>query len=692
MTPLAQAVKHAFAPDGWLAQSHPHFQPRSGQLSMALAIAHAIEHHGTLVVEAGTGVGKTAAYLIPALLSGQRVLVSTATKTLQDQLYLRDLPKMMAGLDRVIKRAVLKGRRNYVCLHRLEHAWQWVAEHDAQAQSLLGLVQQWVQHTTTGDLHELPQFNEQSSLVDLVTSTVHDCAVTRCPAFDRCHVYKARDTARQADVVVVNHHWLFAECASKAGGAGGGLWPDVDVVIVDEAHQIHDIGVQFLGVQSSYVQLCHFARQIQELAWPSGDAKRQWSALGVELEQAIRDWCAVIDAGALVSGSRHRWVGDAPQGCDGVRWHQALALLAQRMALIVEAFGQARWLNAMVEHLSITAQQIQYGIEQFVLPCPDHAVRWLEYVPTFRMFQSPLEMVDTLGVGLGDAPAPMEPQRGGAARDGVWSPPQPKRAPAWIFTSATLGCDDRLSWFTQRCALTHATTLRVESPFDYAKNAALYVPQDWPLPMDLQGHADALAQWVAVAAHQLGGRTLVLTTTTQALETIGHGLRERMQALQSKVMVLTQGTVPKRHLIDQFRRSNRAGGSGAILVATASFWEGFDVPGQALQLVVIDKLPFPPPHDPVVQAHIERLEARGMRGFKDYVLPETAVKLRQGAGRLIRHEQDRGLLVIGDGRLTSKGYGKALLSALPPMRRIHQSQEALAFLEEITKISTTDCL
>lgn len=638
---------------------------------MALAVARTIEQGGALVVEAGTGVGKTYAYLVPALLCGEKVIISTATKALQDQLYSRDLPRLLSALGLPLRRALLKGRSNYLCLHRMGLARQQPGTLRPAHARTLALVELWAQHTTTGDMGELPSLEERSPLWPLVTSTRDNCLGSQCSSFRQCHVYKAREAAMGADVVVINHHLFFADWSIRES-AMAELLPAARVVVLDEAHQLNDTGVQFLGVQLSTHQLQDLAHDILEVGSRLAAGLADWHALHAFVQATVK---ALITLSSETG--RVNWQEHAPEGIAPDVWQTALASLAGALQTAHAALQVVEGLAPDFLRLANRCQALAQHAQYFAQPPASETVRWLEGGTSVRMVESPLDIAATMQQCLPHAHEP---------HSELQSPAPP--AKAWVFTSATLGSDAQLTWFTQRCGLQHAQVLRVASPFDYAQQAALYVPAQMPLPSD-PGHSIAVAQWVATAAQCLGGRTLVLTTTTKALNAIGEQLRECYES-DGSVEVLVQGEGSKQDLVSRFLLGAKAGRRGCVLVATASFWEGFDVPGDALQMVVIDKLPFPPPDAPLVQAHTQRILRTGGNAFKDYVLPETAVALQQGAGRLIRHESDRGLLVVTDRRLTRMGYGKKLMAALPPMLRLHTEQECQAWLQMLTKTSTMD--
>lgn len=661
-TPLAQAVQSTFAPGGPLAQAAEGFVARDGQTQLAQAVARTIGQGGVLVAEAATGVGKTFAYLVPALLSGERVLVSTATKTLQDQLFGRDLPRLARALGVPARMALLKGRSSYLCLHRLEFAGESSDLRMTGARHALSKIERWSKTTRTGDLAELPGLDERSPVIPLVTSTRENCLGADCPKFRACHVNLARREAMAADVVVINHHLFFADLAIRESGMAE-LLPTVRVAIFDEAHQLNETGIQFLGQQLATGQLLDFARDVLGAGLQQARGLCDWTQLASGVELAARDLRMAV--GQVRGASRLRWTAEAPDGVEAVAWQASLARLHTALTDAAAALDTVSELAPDFVRLHERARLLAGRTQRFAAPCDVALVRWADVSQSLRLVESPLDIADTVRTRLLAAPEGEGPAR------------------AWVFVSATLGDDARLSWFTQPCGLQDAEVLRIGSPFDYARQAALYVPAHIARPAD-PAHSGDVARLAGDAVARLGGRTMVLTTTLRALRSIGDALAERFP-VSSGIEVLVQGALPKRVLMDRFRAGNAGGQRGCVLVASASFWEGVDMPGDALQLVIIDKLPFPPPGDPLVEARCRRIESEGRSAFADYSVPEAAVALKQGAGRLIRRETDTGLLVICDTRLTQMGYGRRLLAALPPMRRITNPAEfdaALAALRD----------
>ena len=653
MTTLEEAVVATFARGGALDRADGNHVEREVQVRMALGVARAIEDKSSLVVEAGTGVGKTFAYLVPTLLSGARALVSTATKSLQDQLFLRDIPRLRDALRLPVTVALLKGRSSYLCLHRMNQARHVETLPDRWAVRTLAKVEQWSHVTVSGDLAELEGLDERSSVIPLVTSTRENCLGQECPQFRQCHVVKARREAMLADLVVVNHHLFFADMSLRDTGVAE-LLPSVEVALFDEAHQLTEAGVQFLGTTLGSAQVIDFARDMLGAGLQQARGLQPWQELAGTCDRAARD-LRIAAAGRLrdLRGTvKLRWnersaLDEFSAALEGVR--QSCEAASKNLVVVADMSPDFAKLG---ERAALFAELAQ----RFTSEAEDGNVRWIDVSPhQARLVESPLDIRDALREQMAAAPK------------------------AWVFTSATLGDDDRLSWFTEPAGLTEARTLRLGSPFDYATNARLYVPRGFPKPNE-PDHAASVAVLASRCARALGGRTFVLTTTLRALQAIGERLREEFDAHGDALQVLVQGQVPKRQLMQQFLVQPRS-----VLVGSQSFWEGIDVPGDALQCVLIDKLPFPPPNDPLVEARVKRLEGQGRNPFADYFVAEAAVSLKQGAGRLIRSETDRGLLVVCDPRMAGMNYGKRLREALPPMTMVATEAEALDWLSALSE-------
>jgi ATP-dependent DNA helicase DinG len=654
MSELSTWVREAFSEGGTLSETQPRFTPRAAQTDMALAVAQAIETRGQLVAEAGTGVGKTFAYLVPALLSGARTLVSTATKSLQDQLFLRDIPGLCQALGLSMTTALLKGRASYLCTHRLKSARHTHHGLDAWVLRDLARIERWAQATQSGDLAELDELDERSAAIPLVTSTRENCLGSECPDFTACHVVRARREALAADLVVVNHHLFFADLALRDTGVAE-LLPTVEVAVFDEAHQLAETGVQFLGKTLGSAQLLEFGRDLHSIGRQKARGLAPWDELAHSLEVQTRLLrLACLGDLAEVRGTfklswEDRFLSDSGAGSGVEAMGGVIASLESALHSLTLLSEAAPELARLAERASDMLARAQ----SFSRDTPAEVVRWVELTPSHcRLVESPLHVRD------------------------AFEPHLSVPGKAWIFTSATLGDSRGLGWFTEPTGLESALTLRVQSPFDYAENARMYVPQGFPKP-GTDAHARAVAELAAEFANTLGGRTFVLTTTLRALKDIAQILESLLaQASRPGIQVLRQGQGPKRQILERFLANPRS-----ILVGSQTFWEGIDVPGNALECVVIDKLPFPPPGDPLVEARVQRLQSMGRNPFSEYFLAEAAIALKQGAGRLIRSETDHGLLVICDSRMRTMAYGERLRAALPPMTSLETREQALQWLE-----------
>jgi ATP-dependent DNA helicase DinG len=652
---LEQWVAAAFDEGGPLSRSDSNYKPREQQLAMSQAVARAIARRETLVVEAGTGVGKTFAYLVPALLSGGRALISTATKNLQDQLFMRDLPRLCAALQVPVRIALLKGRSSYLCIHRMSQARHSADLPDRRSVLALARIERWAQQTTSGDLAELDGLDERSPILPLVSSTRDNCLGADCPEFRACHVVKARRDAMEADVVVVNHHLFFADMTLRDSGVAE-LLPSVEVAVFDEAHQLAEAGVQFLGTTLGTSQLLDFGRDLLAQGLAQARGLQDWQGLQTRIERAARE-LRLVCAGPLVGAGREirgmlklSWKERA--GRPG--FAQALTDVAAVADVAIAMLATVADTSPDFVRLQERATALKEVTDAFAHEPDAGDVRWIDLTPNqARLVESPLDIREAMQEQLAAAPK------------------------AWIFTSATLGDDERLTWFTEPAGLDNATVLRVGSPFNYPEHARLYIPSGFPKPNE-PDHPLQVAALAARCARALGGRTFVLTTTLRALQSIGDALRAEFEASGDVLAVLQQGAAPKRVLLQQFVADPRA-----VLIGSASFWEGIDVPGDSLQCVLIDKLPFPPPNDPLVEARVQRLEAAGRNAFAHFFIAEAAIALKQGGGRLIRTEQDRGLLVVCDPRMAGMNYGRRLREALPPMTRLTEEAQALDWLSEL---------
>jgi ATP-dependent DNA helicase DinG len=635
---MRDAVTRALDHDGELAAQVPGFSPRTAQQSMADAVAAAMEDEATLVVEAGTGTGKTFAYLVPALLSGRKVIIATGTRTLQDQLYQRDLPMVAEALGHSGARtAVLKGRNNYLCLYRLQMAAEDGRFDSPDQSAAFERLRDWSGLTETGDLVEAPVRLNDPALFARVTSTSDNCLGQECPLYDDCFLMEARRRAQEADILVVNHHLLMADWAVRESGYGEVL-PAADAYILDEAHQLPEIAAQFFGVSIT-------ARQLQELARDAAAEQRREAADAAEIPEAAGELNRVAAAfrEALgASGRREPWTAVSTQ--DAVQ--QALNDLSDGLTGLRDALGGHCERGKGLEACHRRAEQLVATLDRFLAGDTSQYVQWFEtYSQAFVLRLTPLDVASAFRSQLERHPA------------------------SWVFTSATLTVDNRFDHFIARLGLGDPETQRLDSPFDYERNALLYLPSGLPAPNAANYLERFLDRAEAVLAASRG-RAFLLFTSHRALQQAAQRLRSSLD-----LKLLVQGEASQQRLLDRFRASGNA-----VLLGTQSFWEGVDVRGEALSVVMIDKLPFTSPSDPVVQARIESLREQGGNPFMQYQVPHAVITLRQGVGRLIRDDDDRGVLVIGDNRLTTKGYGRVFLDSLPPMPVTEEIGEVRAFL------------
>ncbi|RZU98047.1 ATP-dependent DNA helicase [Spiribacter vilamensis] len=637
------AVDRALAADGPLADVLDDYAPRDEQLRMAHAVAAAIEADESLVVEAGTGTGKTLAYLIPALLSGQRVVISTGTRTLQDQLYHRDLPLARDALGRPVRTALLKGRGNYLCLYRMERTLEeGRLETTAMADGLQQL-RAWAGRTRSGDLAEAPAGSAEGRLQPRVTSTADNCLGQNCPLYADCFLMEARREAQEADVVVVNHHLLMADWALREGGYGEVL-PSADVYILDEAHQLPETAARFFGVTISSRQLQDLVRDTRlEQQREAGD-----SADLAERAGAVERQSSVLRL-TLGDGTRTAWA-EAPEAAV-----EAATDLAAALESLTEALAPQAARGRGLENCHKRSDELHSSLRGFLANESDtREVAWVETRGQgFALRLTPLDVAEHF--------------RRSRSRHGQ----------SWVLTSATLSVNGSFEHFQRRLGVESAQTLQLDSPFDYAANTLLYLPASLPEPRDPRFN-EAYLQAVEPVLEASEGRAFMLFTSHRALQQAAEWLRGRGW---SGLMV--QGDAAPKQLLERFRQT-----TGAILLGTQSFWEGVDVRGPALSCVMIDRLPFASPGDPVLQARAAWLRDQGRNPFGEYQLPEAIIGLRQGVGRLIRDAADRGVLVLGDSRLVSKPYGRLFRRSLPPMPLVRDLDAVTAFFSDQSSTSS----
>jgi ATP-dependent DNA helicase DinG len=628
--------------EGPLARALPGYRARPVQLQMALRIQQALAAREVLLIEAGTGTGKTFAYLVPVLQSGRRVLISTGTRTLQDQLFHRDLPLLAGALGRPARVTLLKGRSNYLCLARLPDAALQSSLLPAPGDGLQARVLEWALVTRSGDLAELPELPDAHPMRSQITATRENCLGARCAHYAECHVFQARRAAMEADIVVVNHHLLLADLALKEDGFGD-LLPSVDAVILDEAHQLPDLASEFFGQAFTSRQVELLLADLRAEFGTSGASAAPGAQALASLEQALA-------AALRALGERERHLG----------WRDLEPEVPRALTALERALGACEQLlrdevaTPALESCALRCERLRETLS--VLEAPPGAA-----TPAGARTAS----TSTRGFVLRFLPYDIATRFRALLGAGQ---------SAWIFTSATLAVGEDFSHFALRLGLDGAATARFESPFDYPRQGLLYLPRGLPAPAD-----DAYGEAVVAAARPLleaaGGGAFLLFTSHRALRAAAQSLERASPAAGP---LLVQGRAPREQLLRRFRASG-----SAVLLGTASFWEGVDVQGSALRLVIIDRLPFASPEDPVVRSRIEYLQSQGGSPFMDYQLPEAVLALKQGVGRLIRSETDEGVVVICDPRLSERGYGRLFRASLPPMAVTRSQPEALARLHAL---------
>ncbi|WP_254599848.1 ATP-dependent DNA helicase [Cupriavidus gilardii] len=699
----AAALARIFAPTGTLAQAIDGYRPRDAQAKMAAAVADAIEAHDTVIVEAGTGTGKTFAYLVPAMLWGGKVILSTGTKNLQDQLFLRDIPTVRRALNVPVSVALLKGRANYVCHYHMERAQMNGRLASKQDAAWLREIANFAKTTSSGDKAELASVPENAPVWQLVTSTRDNCLGTECPHHKECFVMRARKEAQQADLVVVNHHLFFADVVLRDTGMAE-LLPAANTVIFDEAHQLPETATLFFGDSLSTSQLLELARDTVAEGLSHARDAADWVGIVAPFERATRDLrlafgkdnvrlaLGQIEADARIGEPFFETLDALEKALDDVvallqgqaeraesleQCHRRALELAQRLAAwrddspapqpVADAgeSGGATEQPALTGTTTLpesgvaseeptgdapTSDQMAPNVR------PPETVRWVEvFSHTVQLHRTPLSIAPIFSR-----------QRAGHPR-------------AWIFTSATLSVKGNFAHYAAQLGLDKDRSLSLPSPFDYGEQGLLYVPRELPAPQSPQ-FTDAVVAAALPLIEAAGGRTFLLCTTLRAVQRASDLLYEAFAERGLQLPILVQGQASRTELLDRFRELGNA-----VLVGSQSFWEGVDVRGEALSLVVIDKLPFAPPDDPVLAARMEALQKKGLSPFAVHQLPHAVITLKQGAGRLIRSESDRGVLVICDTRLVEKPYGRQIWQSLPPFKRTRERDTVIAFLQGLKK-------
>ncbi len=631
------SIAELLSEHGPLQQTIDGFAPRRQQQEMAQAIAQALDVGDVLIAEAGTGTGKTVAYLIPALLSGKKIIISTGTKNLQDQLYFRDLPQVRNALGVPVSTALLKGRANYACLYRMDHKLK-DGRYSAQQLEQLRAAEAWLQTTRSGDISECDSVPEDAPIWPQVTSTADNCLGAECPNVKECYVVKARQQAQQADILVINHHLFFADLALRDEGFGE-ILPGAEGFIFDEAHQLADVATQFFGISLSSRQLLDLARdalhevlreaadeggiqdktdqvqkRVRDFRLLLGDTERRAPWQNIEHDERVMD--ALYDIRASLNGLE-----------------RLLKPHVSRGAGVEKCWQRTRNQIARVEYFLSDAIGGPIDSDEALLPDANQYVRWYETRQRgFMLHMSPASIAQTF-------------------HDYITA-----HEAAWIFTSATLAVGDSFNYFASNLGIESAHTRRWDSPFDYQAQSLLYLPEGMPEP-NARHYTRAVVDAAIPVINACEGRTFILVTSYRALNEVAGLLKPAID-----YPLLVQGDQPRTELLNRFRALGNA-----VLVGTSSFWEGVDVKGSALSCVIIDKLPFASPDEPLLQARIQSMRERGMNPFFDYQIPEAVITLKQGIGRLIRDANDRGVLMLCDPRLRTKAYGKIFLKNLPRM-------------------------
>ncbi|GHB63564.1 ATP-dependent helicase [Psychrosphaera saromensis] len=635
---LSDSISKCFSENGALAQAIPGFKARQAQLDMATAVRGAIKDKAQLVVEAGTGTGKTFAYLAPALLAGKKVIVSTGTKALQEQLFHRDLPLVKKALRPMMKTALLKGRSNYLCINRLEVNGEHPPYDDPSFLSDISNVRKWSSETSDGDIGELTSIEENSRVLPFVTSTVDNCLSKDCPNIADCHVMNARKKALEADLIVVNHHLFFADLALKDTGFGE-LIPDTDVIIFDEAHQIPDIASEYFGEHFSSRQVFELCKDIQAEYQAQLRDMPQLNKAAMTLEKNILDMRLVF----AEDPERGNW-RDKSKSDDIVN---AIQYVLKAFNFLYDVTKLAISRTETIDNCFERLVQLKGKFEKVNQTQENGYSYWFDTTKRhFTLHITPLSIADKFGAIVDESNS------------------------SWIFTSATVSVDDNFDHYTSLLGIPDARTQMLGSPFDYQNQAMFCVPRYFPEPND-KAAVRAFSELALELVEASRGRAFLLFTSHRVMTLVAKMIEDEI-----KYPVLVQGTTSKRLLLEQFTKLKHA-----VLLGTGSFWEGVDVRGDMLSLVMIDKLPFASPDEPLLQARIEDCKLKGLEPFQNVQIPQAVISLKQGVGRLIRDVTDKGVLVICDPRLVTRQYGEVFMRSLPNMKRTRDLDTVKTFLK-----------
>jgi ATP-dependent DNA helicase DinG len=641
LSSLSKEVKDLFSKDSKISLKIDGFEVRKVQIEMALAVSCAIENEEVLVAEAGTGTGKTFAYLAPAMLAGKKVIISTATKTLQEQLLTKDIPFLLKQCRVQGSARLLKGRENYLCSQRLDIA-QTAEQNTKLAWKKLALISDWQQQTIDGDKAELSTIAENDFIWTKVSSRQEFCVPNGCTADKGCFYAKVKEQANEAQILVVNHHLFSADLAMREQGFGSVL-PEADIYIFDEAHQLPDIAAQFLGFSISRSQLDELARDIR-------NAQKAESIESIEIFEQVKLLETSIQKFNLSLGKwDKRWLWEEFSTNESVL--KLLTAIKNQLGLLIDMLKPLKERGKQITAIYKKCQDIEGQLNTWLTTDSKNKIRWLESSQArFKLNLTPLSIAEQFN----------------RQKDNLGG--------SWVFTSATLSVNNDFEYFTNRLGLLDSKNISWESPFDFSSQALIYHPIGLPEPRT-QGYIKICMRAVWKLLKATEGHAFLLFTSYKALAEAKQILDEHWQG-----SVLSQGDSPKNELITKFKNS-----ASPILLGTSSFWEGVDIRGDALKLVMIDRIPFIPPDDPLVQARESALREKGLNSFFNFQVPEATIGLKQGAGRLIRSTKDTGVLVICDPRLLTKQYGRIIVNSLPPFKWVFNSQEAIDFLEENKK-------
>ncbi|MEQ1559749.1 MAG: ATP-dependent DNA helicase [Methyloglobulus sp.] len=631
--------KSFFSSEGALANILEGYQPRNAQTEMAEAIAHAIDENQSLIAEAGTGTGKTFAYLAPAILSGKKTVISTGTKNLQDQLFNKDLPIIRKALKTPFISALLKGRSNYVCSYRLKNALESTFGFGKEEAAALTKIKSWSQRTKTGDTSEMTGLSESDPIWYMATSTVDNCLGQDCPDYSECFLMKARKKAQECDLLVVNHHLLCADWSIREGGFGE-LLPSAEVVIVDEAHQLADTATNFLGTHVGGRQLIDLANDTLIEYFKDATDLPELRTACEDLEHEVKDLRLAF--GLELKRGDWKDISTNPK---------IVVSLNETRGKLQRLRDQLKLASVKTKDLDLCYQRANDLNEQLQSIIDDKSGKWIRWYEThrktFTLSRTPLDIAKEFQAFM------------------------QQHKSTWIFTSATLSVADKFDHFANNLGLGDIQNNVWDSPFDFASQSLFYHPKGLPKPEDAN-FIPAIIEYVLPVLEASKGRAFFLFTSHRALKQAAELLENRIQ-----YPLLIQGNKPKAQLLAEFKRLGNA-----ILLGTASFWEGVDVRGEALSCVIIDKLPFSSPGDPILKARLEAISERGGNPFFEHQLPTAVIALRQGIGRLIRDETDRGVLMVCDPRLLKRSYGQIFLDSVPGMKRTRDIADVQAFFKD----------